>query len=105
MTTADTGQIRTPATQSEAQRLIARRSPFQAASAWIECETLHEDLDTQRLEAGEISRAVIETIAESASVGIIAPLFLLAYMALGGVPLAMAYKAVNTLDSMSRRHT
>jgi adenosylcobinamide-phosphate synthase len=44
-----------------------------------------------------MSRAVIETLAESASDGIVAPLF---YMALGGVPLAMAYKAVNTLDSM-----
>jgi adenosylcobinamide-phosphate synthase len=53
--------------------------------------------DTQGLDSQEISRAVIETVAESASDGIIAPLF---YMALGGVPLAMAYKAVNTLDSM-----
>jgi adenosylcobinamide-phosphate synthase len=53
--------------------------------------------DTQQLDVHEISRAVIETVAESASDGIIAPLF---YMSLGGVPLAMAYKAVNTLDSM-----
>jgi adenosylcobinamide-phosphate synthase len=53
--------------------------------------------DTETLDAQEISRAVIETVAESASDGVMAPLF---YMALGGVPLAMAYKAVNTLDSM-----
>ncbi len=53
--------------------------------------------DTENLDEQEISRAVIETIAESSSDGIMAPLF---YMALGGVPLAMAYKAVNTLDSM-----
>ncbi|WP_229741012.1 adenosylcobinamide-phosphate synthase CbiB [Silvibacterium dinghuense] len=53
--------------------------------------------DTESLDAQEISRAVIETVAESASDGVMAPLF---YMALGGVPLAMAYKAVNTLDSM-----
>jgi adenosylcobinamide-phosphate synthase len=53
--------------------------------------------DTKDLDASEICRAVIETVAESASDGIVAPLF---YMALGGVPLAMAYKAVNTLDSM-----
>jgi adenosylcobinamide-phosphate synthase len=53
--------------------------------------------DTQQLSAQEISRAVIETVAESASDGVIAPLF---YMALGGVPLAMAYKTINTLDSM-----
>lgn len=53
--------------------------------------------DTEDLDEQEISRAVIETGAESSSDGIMAPLF---YMALGGVPLAMAYKAVNTLDSM-----
>jgi len=53
--------------------------------------------DTQALSETEIHRAVIETLAESACDGIVAPLF---YMAIGGVPLAMAYKAVNTLDSM-----
>jgi adenosylcobinamide-phosphate synthase len=53
--------------------------------------------DTHQLDAQEVSRAVIETVAESASDGIVSPLF---YMALGGVPLAMAYKAINTLDSM-----
>jgi adenosylcobinamide-phosphate synthase len=53
--------------------------------------------DTESLDGEEMSRAVIETVAESASDGIIAPLF---YMSLGGVPLAIAYKAVNTLDSM-----
>ena len=53
--------------------------------------------DTETLDNAGISRAVIETVAESASDGFMAPLF---YMVLGGVPLAMAYKAVNTLDSM-----
>jgi adenosylcobinamide-phosphate synthase len=53
--------------------------------------------DTQALEDTEIHRALIETLAESACDGIVAPLF---YMALGGVPLTMAYKAANTLDSM-----
>jgi adenosylcobinamide-phosphate synthase len=53
--------------------------------------------DTHHLDAHEISRAVIETLAESCSDGVIAPLF---YMAAGGVPLAMAYKTINTLDSM-----
>lgn len=53
--------------------------------------------DTARLPVEEISRAVIETVSESASDGFVAPLL---YLALGGVPLAMAYKAVNTLDSM-----
>ncbi len=53
--------------------------------------------DTADLDASEISRAVVETVAESASDGVVAPLF---YLAVGGAPLAMAYKAVNTLDSM-----
>src|ERR1700733_2990132 len=53
--------------------------------------------DTQSLSETEINRAVIETLAESACDGIVAPMF---YMAIGGVPMAMAYKAVNTLDSM-----
>jgi adenosylcobinamide-phosphate synthase len=53
--------------------------------------------NTQHLEEEEVTRAVIETLAESASDGVIAPLF---YLAAGGVPLAMAYKTINTLDSM-----
>ena len=39
----------------------------------------------------------METVAENASDGVIAPLF---YMMLGGAPLALTYKAVNTMDSM-----
>jgi adenosylcobinamide-phosphate synthase len=53
--------------------------------------------DTAELDSSEISRAVIETLAESVSDGVVAPMF---YLAMGGVPLAMGYKAVNTLDSM-----
>lgn len=53
--------------------------------------------DTQNLSEKEIHRAVIETVAENTSDGIIAPLF---YLAIGGPALAIAYKAVNTLDSM-----
>jgi adenosylcobinamide-phosphate synthase len=53
--------------------------------------------DTAGLSEPEIVRATIETIAESTSDGVIAPLF---YLVLGGPPLALAYKAVNTLDSM-----
>jgi adenosylcobinamide-phosphate synthase len=53
--------------------------------------------DTADLDASEISRALIETLAESASDGVVAPLF---YLAVGGAPLGIAYKAVNTLDSM-----
>jgi len=53
--------------------------------------------DTLELDEPEVTRAVIETLAESASDGIIAPMF---YLAIGGVPAALAYKAINTLDSM-----
>lgn len=53
--------------------------------------------DTTDLNESEISRAVIETLAESACDGIVAPMF---WLAAGGVPAAMMYKAINTLDSM-----
>jgi adenosylcobinamide-phosphate synthase len=52
--------------------------------------------DTGRLDEGGIARAAIETLAESTCDGIVAPLF---YLVVGGAPLALAYKAVNTLDS------
>ena len=53
--------------------------------------------DTEALDEEGIIRAVIETVAENTSDGIIAPLL---FGALGGAPLAMTYKAVNTCDSM-----
>ena len=53
--------------------------------------------DTTMLTQPEIARAVIETVAESTCDGIVAPL---CYLVAGGVPAALAYKAVNTLDSM-----
>ncbi len=53
--------------------------------------------DTPALSDKEIVRACVETVAESTVDGVIAPLF---YAALAGAPLALAYKAVNTLDSM-----
>ena len=53
--------------------------------------------DTKDLDEEEIVRATIESIAEGTVDGIISPLF---YAVLGGAPLAMAYKTVNTLDSM-----
>jgi len=53
--------------------------------------------DTDNMSPSDIIRAAIETIAENTSDGIIAPLF---FFWVGGVPLAIAYKAVNTMDSM-----
>ncbi len=53
--------------------------------------------DTGELDTDEIVRATVETVAENTVDGIISPLF---FAFLGGAPLALAFKAVNTLDSM-----
>ncbi len=53
--------------------------------------------ETDKLQEDDIYRAVIETVAENFSDGVVAPLF---YLGFGGLPLAWAYKAINTLDSM-----
>ncbi len=53
--------------------------------------------DTSNLDEKQITKATVETIAENISDGIIAPLF---YIFIGGAPLGMLYKAINTLDSM-----
>jgi adenosylcobinamide-phosphate synthase len=53
--------------------------------------------DTSQLNATQIRTAVLETLAENLSDGVVAPLF---YYAIGGVPFLFAYKMVNTLDSM-----
>lgn len=58
--------------------------------------------ETMDLPEVEIVRGTLESVAENSSDGVIAPLL---YLALGGVPLALAYKAVNTLDSMLGYHT
>jgi adenosylcobinamide-phosphate synthase len=53
--------------------------------------------DTSALNEDKVLCASLESLAENTNDGIVAPLF---YLFLGGIPLAMAYKAVNTLDSM-----
>lgn len=53
--------------------------------------------DTERLNESGITRAAIETVAENTSDGIIAPLL---FLTIGGAPLGMFYKAINTMDSM-----
>lgn len=53
--------------------------------------------DTANLDEEEVAKATIETVAENTSDGVVAPLF---YIAIFGAPLGMAYKAINTLDSM-----
>jgi adenosylcobinamide-phosphate synthase len=65
---------------------------------------LYVGRDTADLEEAEIRRAVLETVSENATDGVLAPLFYAVLgalvPALGPVPLALAYKAASTLDSM-----
>ncbi len=53
--------------------------------------------DTGSLTAAGVTKAAVETVAENFSDGVAAPLF---YLLIGGAPLGLAYKAVNTMDSM-----
>ena len=53
--------------------------------------------DTQSLTEEGVTKAAVETVAENASDGVIAPMF---YMAIGGVWLMFLYKGINTMDSM-----
>lgn len=53
--------------------------------------------DTAELDDKAVARAAVETVAENASDGVIAPML---FLALGGAPLGFFYKAANTMDSM-----
>lgn len=53
--------------------------------------------DTERLDEPEVCRGAVETVAENIVDAIVSPLI---FAAIGGAPLAMAYRAANTLDSM-----
>ena len=53
--------------------------------------------DTEELSGAGVARAAVETVAENFSDGVIAPLLC---MLIGGAPLALTYKAINTMDSM-----
>ena len=53
--------------------------------------------DVATLDDAGVTRAAVETVAENTSDGTVAPLV---FLALGGAPLGMLYKAVNTMDSM-----
>jgi adenosylcobinamide-phosphate synthase len=58
--------------------------------------------DTELLDEAGIARAAIESLAESFSDGVVAPVF---WMAIAGLPGAALYKAINTADSMIGHHT
>ena len=53
--------------------------------------------DPDRLDAAGVGRAAVESLAENLSDGVVAPLF---WGVVAGLPGMLAYKAVNTLDSM-----
>lgn len=53
--------------------------------------------EVNRLSEDGVSRAAVETVAENLVDGVISPLF---FAFIGGAPLALAYKMINTLDSM-----
>ena len=53
--------------------------------------------DTSELTEEGVTKATVETVAENFADGVLAPLL---YLAIGGAPLALTYKAVNTMDSM-----
>lgn len=53
--------------------------------------------DTSKLQENQVRIAVLETLSENLSDGVIAPLL---FYAVGGVPAMMLYKMINTLDSM-----
>ncbi|MEA5452093.1 adenosylcobinamide-phosphate synthase CbiB [Leptolyngbya sp. CCNP1308] len=64
---------------------------------------LYVGRDTENLDEPEILRAVLETVSENATDGVLAPLFYAlvgAFLPWGSVPMALAYKAASTLDSM-----
>jgi adenosylcobinamide-phosphate synthase len=85
--------------RSLAQAALAVAKPLGAGDvpAARQAIAMYVGRDTGQLSEGEIARATVETVAENYSDGFVAPLF---YAVLGGAPLAMAYKAVNTMDSM-----
>jgi len=56
---------------------------------------------TAGLDKSQVAAATIESVAENASDGVVAPLF---YYALGGLPAALAYRFINTADAMLGYH-
>jgi len=83
--------------------LVSHTGPVRAALAAGDLPAARRHLakivgrDTSALDEAGVRRAMIETVAENLSDGVVGPLF---YLALGGPALGLAYKAVSTMDSM-----
>lgn len=97
-------EVLAPLANASEQGPTAELGP--ADTAWLNKArkqlSLYVGRDTQQLSALEIRRAVMETVSENAIDGVLAPLFYAIVGALFGVavPVALAYKAASTLDSM-----
>jgi adenosylcobinamide-phosphate synthase len=82
---------------AEAARAVGRALAASGLAAGRRAVAMIVGRETDRLEATGVVRATVETVAENLVDGVISPLF---FAILGGAPLAMAYKMINTLDSM-----
>ena len=77
--------------------------PIQVALQEIDLDKARSQLqnivgrDTGHLNQQQIARATVETVSENTVDGVVAPIF---YACIGGAPLALTYKCINTLDSM-----
>jgi adenosylcobinamide-phosphate synthase len=116
------------AAERAARRSLVARVAVTAAATWVvlggrslerEADAVHAHLaagdlaaareqlthlagrDTSQLSLGEVSRAVVESIAENTSDAVVAPLL---WGTIAGVPGLLGYRAVNTLDAMVGHH-
>jgi adenosylcobinamide-phosphate synthase len=89
----------TLATRGLLEAVKCIETPLRAGKLVVAREKLSRIVgrETSSLNHDKVLRASLESLAESTCDGIVAPLF---YLFVGGIPLAIAYKAVNTLDSM-----
>ena len=82
---------------SEAARDVAKPLTANNLPAARQAVSMIVGRDTAEMDTHDVARATVETVAENTVDGVTAPLF---YALIGGAPLALAYKAINTMDSM-----
>ena len=81
----------------DAALAVARALSEEGLAAGRRAVSMIVGRETDRLDETGVTRAAVETVAENLVDGFVSPLF---FLVLGGAPLAMAYKMINTLDSM-----
>ncbi len=82
---------------AEASRLVYRKLVSDDIAGARKALACIVGRDTERLNGKEIVKAAVETVSENFSDGVAAPLL---FMSIGGAPLALVYKSINTMDSM-----